>query len=71
MSKGSFKKIQNSERRIYGPRKLLLTGFAASVQERFKSLLQTLGVVDVALVWATEYQSETTIDDLAQFGFGG
>lgn len=66
MSKGSFEKIRNSDRCLYGPRKLLLTGFAADVQTRFKTVLQTLGFSDVALVWAMEEQLETVIDDLVQ-----
>ncbi len=70
MSKGSFKKIQPSDTCIYGPRKLLLTGFAAGVQDRFKSLLQTLGFLDVALVWVTEDQSESIIDALVQMPDG-
>ena len=70
MSKGSFKRIQNSERCIHGPRQLLLTGFAAGVQERFKSLLQALGLSDVALVWATEDQSDTVIEDLTELADG-
>lgn len=70
MSKGSFEKIRNSDRCLYGPRKLLLTGFAADVQTKFKTVLQTLGFSDVALVWATEDQLETIIDDLVQLPDG-
>ncbi|MGD9365866.1 MAG: DUF3783 domain-containing protein [Desulfobacteraceae bacterium] len=70
MSKGSFEKIRNSDRRLYGPRKLLLTGFAAGVQTNFKTVLQKLGFSDVALVWATEDQLETIIDDLVQLPDG-
>lgn len=70
MSRGSFKKIQNSERCVYGPRRLLLTGFAAELQSRFISLLETLGFSDLALVWAAEEQSDTLIDDLAQLPDG-
>lgn len=70
MSKGSFEKIQNSDKRLYGPRKLLLTGFAGNVQPKFKTLLQMLGISDVALVWATEDQLDTTIDDLVQLPGG-
>lgn len=70
MSKGSFEKIQNSDKCLYGPRKLLLTGFAADVQTKFKTLLQMLGFSDVALVWASENQLETIIDDLVQLPDG-
>lgn len=70
MSKGSFEKIQNSDKRLYGPRKLLLTGFAGNVQPKFKTLLQMLGISDVALVWATEDQLDKTIDDLVQLSDG-
>jgi len=70
MSEGGFKKIQDSERCIYGPRKFMLTGFAAGVQDKFKSLVETLGFSDVALVWATEEQSGSIIDDLVQLPDG-
>lgn len=70
MAKGSFKRIQPSDRRIYGARMLLLTGFAAGVQNRFKSLLQSLGFSDLSLVWATEDQSDTVIDELVQLPDG-
>jgi hypothetical protein len=49
---------------------LLLTGFIADAQTKFKTLLQMLGFSDVALVWATEEQLETTIDDLVQLPDG-
>jgi len=70
MAKGSFKKIEESDKCLHGPRILLLTGFAAGVQDRFQALIQTLGVPDVAVVWATEKQSETIIDELAQLPDG-
>lgn len=66
MAKGSFKKIQNSDRCFYGPRKLLLTGFAAGVQAKFRTLLQTIGISGVELVWANEDQTETNIEALVQ-----
>jgi hypothetical protein len=47
-----------------------LTGFAADAQTKFKTVLQTLGLSDVALVWATENQSEAIIDDLVQLPDG-
>ena len=49
---------------------MLLTGFAADVQTKFKTLLQMLGFSDVALVWASENQLETIIDDLVQLPDG-
>ena len=70
MSKGSFEKIQNSDRNLYGPRKLLLTGFVAGVQAKFKTVLQMQGISDVDLVWATEDQSEMIINDLVQLPDG-
>lgn len=70
MSKGSFEKIRNSDRCLFGPRKLLLTGFAADVQIKFKTLLQMLGFSDLSLVWATEDQLETIIDDLVKLPDG-
>ncbi len=70
MSKGSFKKIRNSGRYLYGPRKLLLTGFAGGVHAKFKTLMDKMGFADVDLVWAAEDQSALTIEDLAQLPDG-
>jgi hypothetical protein len=70
MSKGRFEKVKNSERCLHGPRKLLLTGFAANDQPRFKSLMQSLGFSELALIWAAEAQSETLIDELVQLSDG-
>jgi hypothetical protein len=68
--KGSFEKIEKSDRCLHGPRKLLLAGFVADDQTRFKTLLQTLGFPDLALVWVGEEQSETLIGDLVQLPDG-
>lgn len=70
MSKGNFKKIQSSGKCVHGPRALMLTGFSAGVQTRFKTLVETLGLSDVALIWATDDQSKTIIDDLVQLPDG-
>ena len=70
MSKGSFDKIRNTDRSLYGPRKLLMTGFAADVQAKFKTVIQMPGFSDVALVWATEGQSETIVENLVQLPDG-
>ena len=70
MSKGKFEKVTNTDRCLHGPRMLLLTGFSADAQSKFKSLVQTLGFSKLALVWATEGQSETLIGDLVQLPDG-
>lgn len=70
MTKGRFEKIENSDKCFYGPRLLLLTGFISDVQTKFKTLLQTIGFTDLSLVWATDDQSETPIEDLVQLPDG-
>ncbi len=70
MSKSGFEKIQHSDKCLFGPRKLLLCGFAAQVQSKFKTLLELLGVGNLPLVWISEKQSQETLKDLVELSDG-
>jgi len=59
-----FEKIERSKQCLYGPRKLLLCGFSASAQTKFKSLLGMLGLEGVPLVWATRDEAEQLVKEL-------
>ena len=61
MSNKDFEKLGCSERCLYGPRKLLLTGFAPDVQPKLKALLMKLTLSDIPLVWAQSADGELVV----------
>jgi hypothetical protein len=44
MTDGTFEKVQHSDNRMYGPPKLLICGFPAPAQPKFKAVLKMAGV---------------------------
>lgn len=64
MTDADFEKITPSDKKLYGPRKLLLCGFPAKAQPMFMSLFEIVGIADLPIVWATEDQSDDLISDL-------
>jgi len=70
MSDPGFEKIQRSDKRLFGPRKLLLCGFAAEAQPKFKSLLEVLGIVELPLIWILQEQSADPINVLVDLPDG-
>ena len=65
MTDGEFQKVARSEKPLYGPRKLLLCGFAAEVQPKFIKLLDMIGLSEMPLVWVTEDQAGLSVGELA------
>jgi hypothetical protein len=70
MSTPGFEKIGRSDTSLFGPRKLLLCGFGPEAQEKFKALLEMLGLSRLALVWLSQGQSEETIGNLVGLADG-
>ena len=70
MTDAKFQKVTQSDEALYGPRKLLLCGFAADVQPKFISLLEMIGLSAIALVWVTEDQAEIHVGELVQLENG-
>ena len=62
--KDGFEKIERSQHCLYGARKLLLCGFSASTQAKFKSLLDMLGLKELPLIWAARTESEKLLCEL-------
>ena len=60
----TFEKVTQSEKTLYGPRKLLLCGFSVEAQKKLESLLGMVGIVDVPRVWVTTEQGEASLADL-------
>lgn len=64
MTKASFEKLQNTEKSLFGPRKLLMTGFSSNSQTKFKTLLEMLGFSNLSPVWATSENLDEPLSDL-------
>ncbi len=64
MSDASFEKLQHSDNRLYGPSRLLLCGFTAAAQPKFKMVLNATGLGEVSVVWANAAHQEMTLADL-------
>jgi hypothetical protein len=61
MSDGTFEKVQHTDQCMYGPRKLLLCGFSATAQAKFRDLLNLTGLEDIPVVWATAANEDETL----------
>jgi hypothetical protein len=70
MEKTTFEKVSRSDKPLYGPRRLLLCGFASGAQARFAGRLETAGIADVARVWVDEKLAETVIRGLLELPDG-
>lgn len=70
MSEGKFEKVTHSEKPLYGPRKLILCGFAANLQVNFRKVLEVAGLQGLATVWATEKRASDEIGQLLELPAG-
>jgi len=52
MTDATFEKLGRTSKTLYGPRKLVLCGFAPAAQSKFQSLLEMLGLSNLPLIWA-------------------
>ncbi len=66
MTDGDFQKVSQSDKLLYGPRKLILCGFAAEVQSNFAKLLEMVGISGLPLVWVNEDQADKSVAELVQ-----
>jgi hypothetical protein len=64
MADATFEKVGLSEKRLYGARKLLLCGFPAGAQAKFKTLLGMVGISAVPLVWVGAQDVGETVGGL-------
>jgi len=70
MTDATFEKITLSDKLLYGPEKLIVCGFPADIQPKFKAVLSMAGLEQVPLVWALENQSSTRLSDLVALPSG-
>ena len=66
MTQAKFEKISQSDKLLYGSRKLLLCGFSAKAQSKFMTVLKVLGLETIPTVWATSEQGDTRLCDLLE-----
>lgn len=59
-----FEKVSQSDAALYGPRKILLCGFGAGAQEKFRKVLDFASLSDVPRVWAVPENAETPLAEL-------
>jgi Domain of unknown function (DUF3783) len=74
MTDAKFEKVSPNDQPLYGPRKLLLCGFAESVQPNFNKLLEFIGLAEIPKVWVAESQTDIQVGELMKLqnntGFG-
>ena len=70
MADDGFQKVDQLDNMLYGPRKLLLCGFAAEVQPKFITLLDMIGLSSIPLVWVTQDQADIHVGELVQLDDG-
>ena len=70
MTGGGFQKVSRTDSPLYGPRKLLLCGFAAEAQAKFKRLLRMIGISELPLVWLCEEQADLSLGELVKLDDG-
>ena len=70
MSDGKFEKVTQSEKTLYGPRKLILCGFAARMQVNFDKILAHIGLPDLGLLWVNEDRIEEPLGEIMELPSG-
>jgi hypothetical protein len=64
MQKNGFQKVKQTDRRMYGPRKLLVCGYPQSEQASFLELLGGCGLGAVPVVFVSETDAQQTLEAL-------
>lgn len=65
MSGQGFSKVgQSARKRLYGPRALLVCGYAAAEQEAFAAMLQRFRLDDIPLVFAAAAEADALVGQL-------
>jgi hypothetical protein len=70
MTDAKFEKVSNTDRPLYGPRKILLCGFSQSVQPNFSKLLELIGLSEIPKVWVVEKQADLPVSELVELEDG-
>ncbi len=70
MTDAKFEKVSQTDKPLYGPRKLLLCGFSQSVQPNFNKLLELIGLSEIPKVWVAEDQADIRVSELMKLADG-
>ena len=64
MSDARFEKVSQSDKPMYGPRKLLICGFSSEAQSKFVTLLKLIGLSELPKIWVTGEQANSLISEV-------
>ena len=64
MTDATFEKLTLSDKQLYGPERLIVCGFSADVQPKFKTVLKMAGLERVPVVWANQGQLELHLSQI-------
>ena len=70
MSDNTFTRVPRSDKRLYGPLKLLLCGFPAQAQPKMALVLEAVGMAEVPVIWLTEDQADNSLLELLELPGG-
>jgi len=62
--KGGFNRIDKSEKKMYGPRGLLVCGYAEEDRNRFLDFLTDINMGDIPVIFAANKDVETKLGEL-------
>ncbi len=65
-NQGTFTKVEKTAERMYGPRKLLVCGYAAGDQGALLSCLRETGLNDLPVVFIREKEGDQCIRDILE-----
>ena len=64
MTDATFEKVSHSNKAMYGPRKLLLSGFSAAAQGKFETVLEFAGLSKLETVWVLADHADMRVSEL-------
>ena len=64
MSQGTFKKMEQTDQPLYGPRAMLVCGFSADEQEAIMKMIESIPLKAVSVVFAAAADHDRTLVDL-------
>jgi hypothetical protein len=65
MSQGTFTKVTRSDRRLYGPRSILVSGYPVHDQQVLLDMLTSLGLADISVKFITDDLAEERLGRIA------
>jgi hypothetical protein len=65
MNQGTFTKVTRSDRPLYGPRAIMVSGYPAAEQQPFLDMLKSLGLADIAVQFISDDMAEERLGTIA------